>query len=54
MDDVRKFLLEALGVIFLDARQQAFAGKKPQPGVEQISLLDRFDYRRAGAFKIHG
>jgi hypothetical protein len=29
-------------------------GIKPQPGVQEITLLDRFDDRRVGAFKFHG
>jgi hypothetical protein len=41
-------------LIFVDARQRLIAGKKPQPGVQQIALLDRFDYRWVGACEIHG
>src|SRR5712664_4881592 len=52
--EVRKFVGEPRGLVFLDARHQLLAGVKPQPGVQQITLLDRFDDRRVGAFEFQG
>jgi len=52
-DEVGKFFGKPLGLVFLDARQQLLAGVKPQPGVQEIPLLDRFDDLRVGAFKFH-
>ena len=54
IDEVRKFIVEPRGLVFLDPRQHLFACVKPQPGVEQVPLLDRFDDRWVGAFEIHG
>jgi hypothetical protein len=51
---VRKFVRKPLGLVFLDAGHQLLTGIKPQPGVQEITLLDRFDDRRVGAFKFHG
>src|SRR6202035_4146042 len=46
-----KFFLDRGGLKFADARQALRGGKKPQPRVQEITLLDRFDDRRIGADK---
>ena len=54
IDEIGEFVGEPLGLEFLDARRVLVAGVKPQPGVQQISLPDRFDHRRIGTLELHG
>jgi hypothetical protein len=51
---VQKLVLESGRLIFLDARNRLRAGVKPQPRVQEITLLDRLDDRRFGALKFQG
>ena len=53
-DQIRKLSLDPLRPELIDARQLLRAGIKPQPRVQEVTLLDRFDDRRVGAFEIHG
>ena len=50
----RKFVFEPRGLVLGHARHMLIAGIEPQPGVEQISLLDRFDDRGVRALEIQG
>src|SRR6202163_5157114 len=54
IDEVGQFVGEPRGLVLLDARHQLLAGIKPQPGIQQVPLLDRFDDRRVGAFEFQG
>src|ERR1700722_11543103 len=52
--EIRKFILDSWGLVFFDPWQQLSAGIKSQPRVQEITLLDRFDDRRVGAFEFQG
>ena len=49
--EVGQFVLDPRRLIFLHARHRLVAGIKPQPGVQQVALLDRFDDRSVGRFR---
>jgi hypothetical protein len=51
---VHALVLEAGRLVLLYARQRLRAGKKSQPRIQEIALLDRFDDRGVGALKIQG
>jgi hypothetical protein len=51
---VRKLVVKPRGLVFLDTRHRLFAGIEPQPCVQQIPLLDRFDDRGVGALEFQG
>jgi hypothetical protein len=53
-NQVGKFILDPVWLKFPEARRPLRGGKKPQPGVQKITLPDRLDDRRVGAFEVHG
>src|SRR6185437_8141116 len=53
-DEIRKLVLEPLGLVFRKARHRLRAGIEPQPRVQKITLLDRFDDRWPGALEFQG
>src|SRR5262249_25200788 len=51
VDEIGQFLLEPCRLVLPDRRHLLLARVKTQPSVKEITLPDRFDDRRSGAFK---